>query len=155
MNVINEAAQGETLVLTREFAAPRALLFKVWTQPEHIVRWWGCSEVDGCQTKFTNNLRVGGEFSAEMSLGDGDVHRIWGVYCKIEEPERLVFTWSWENSRGFEGEETLVTLTFEETAGGTRLTLKHEKFATADDRDSHGDGWTASLDRLAELLAEL
>ena len=76
-----------TLLLTRTFAAPRALLFKLWTQPEHIVRWWGCAETG--EVDFTNDLRVGGEFSAVMQLANGHTHRITGVYCKIEAPERL------------------------------------------------------------------
>ncbi|MEQ8229945.1 MAG: SRPBCC domain-containing protein [Rhodospirillales bacterium] len=140
-----------TLLLTREFNAPRALVFKVWTQPEHVARWWGCAETG--EVDFTNDLRVGGEFSVEMRLTNGTVHRIWGVYCKIEEPSLLVFTWAWKGADGFEGSETLVTVSLEETATGTKLTLRHESFSTEDDCQSHGEGWGASLDRLGEFLA--
>lgn len=143
-----------TLLLTRDFAAPRALVFKAWTQPEHIARWWGCTEATG-GVRFKNDLRVGGEFAAEMTLGNGIVHKIWGVYCKIEEPSLLVFTWAWDNSEGFKGGETLVTVSLEETATGTRLTLRHESFASEDDCQSHGEGWGASLDRLGDVVATL
>lgn len=142
-----------TLLLTRTFAAPRALLFKLWTQPEHIVRWWGCAEAG--DVDFTNDLRVGGKFTAVMQLSNGHTHRITGVYCKIEAPERLVFTWSWDNGEGFKGEDTLVTVTLEETATGTKLTLRHESFAREDDCQAHGEGWGASLDRLGEFVATL
>tara|TARA_R100001039_G_C1809610_1_gene82362 strand:- start:400 stop:861 length:462 start_codon:yes stop_codon:yes gene_type:complete len=141
------------LLLTRDLAAPRALVFKAWTQPEHIVRWWGCAETG--DVKFTNDLRVGGEFSAVMKLSNGQTHRIFGVYCKIEAPERLVFTWSWDNGEGFKGGETLVTVTLEETATGTKLTLRHESFASEDDCQAHGEGWGASLERLGDFVATL
>ncbi|UTW51310.1 SRPBCC domain-containing protein [bacterium SCSIO 12827] len=141
-----------TLLLTRTFAAPRALLFKLWTQPEHIVRWWGCAEAG--DVDFTNDLRVGGEFTAVMQLSNGHTHRITGVYCKIEEPARLVFTWSWENTDGFQGGETLVTVTFADKDGQTELTLRHESFTQEDHRDAHGEGWGASLDRLGGYLAD-
>ncbi len=139
-----------TLLLTRTFAAPRALLFKLWTQPEHIVRWWGCAEAG--DVDFTNDLRVGGEFTAVMQLAGGHTHRITGVYCKIETPERLVFTWAWENTDGFQGGETLVTVTFADKDGQTELTLRHESFATEDACTAHGEGWGASLERLAGYL---
>ena len=141
-----------TLLLTRTFAAPRALLFKLWTQPEHIVRWWGCAETG--EVDFTSDLRVGGEFSAVMQLANGHTHRITGVYCKIEEPSRLVFTWTWENTDGFQGGETLVTVTFEDKDGQTELTLRHESFDTEDACAAHGEGWGASLDRLGGYLVD-
>jgi uncharacterized protein YndB with AHSA1/START domain len=142
-----------TLLLTRVFDAPRALLFKLWTQPEHIVRWWGCAETG--KVDFTNDLRVGGEFTAVMQLANGHTHRITGVYCKIEEPARLVFTWAWENTDGFQGGETLVSVSFADRDGKTELTLRHESFATDDACAAHGEGWGASLDRLAEIAATL
>lgn len=144
-------APETTLLLTRVFDAPRALVFRLWTEPEHVVRWWGCAQTG--EVAFDSNLRVGGGFSAEMRLTNGHTHRIWGVYCKIEEPERLVFTWAWDNTDGFQGGETLVTVTFKDLGGGrTELTLRHESFALAEHRDAHGQGWGASLDRLGEYL---
>lgn len=155
MDTVNDAALDEpvtTLLLTRRFDAPRALVFRLWTEPEHVARWWGCA---GKSTiSYENDLRVGGGFTAEMTLEDGHTHRIWGVYCKIEEPDRLVFTWAWDNTNGFQGAETLVTVTFADApGGGTDLTLRHESFEAVEARDAHGEGWGASLDRLADYLA--
>lgn len=140
-----------TLLLTREFDASPALMFKLWTQPEHIVRWWGCAETG--DVTFTRDLRVGGEFAAVMRLSNGHTHRITGVYCKIEAPTLLVFTWGWENTDGFQGGETLVTVAFKEKNGRTELTLRHESFATEGACAAHGQGWGASLDRLAGYVA--
>lgn len=143
----------ETLVLTRVFNAPRALVFKLWTEPEHVARWWGCPQTG--TVDFRNDLRPGGEFTAVMNLEGGATHRIWGTYREIVEPERLVFTWSWRGSEGFAGRDTLVTVTLAEKDGGTEVTLRHEAFAETEARDLHGQGWGSSLDRLEGLLAAL
>lgn len=137
------------LEITRTFKAPRALVFKVWTQPEHIVRWWGCSYM--VDNKVTNDLRVGGGFRSEMTLDDGAKQVIVGKYLEIVEPERLSFTWNWED--GSLGSETVVTIALEEQGASTVMTMRHELFDTADLRNAHNDGWTASFDRLADLLA--
>lgn len=146
-----ERTPGTVLTITRYFDAPPALMFRVWTQPEHVARWWGCAEATG-DVRVECDLRVGGAFSAEMLLKDGAVHCIRGVYREIEEPTRLVFTWAWENTAGFQGANTLVTLTFEARNTGTFLTLRHELFADEEACLAHGDGWRASLDRLAGYL---
>lgn len=151
MTVIETTPPETILELKRVFAAPKPLLFKVWTQPEHMVRWWGCA--DATNNEIQTDLRPGGAFSVRMELADGTVHRIWGEYREIDEPDRLVFTWSWKGETGFEGGDTLVTVTFEEVAGGTAVILRHENFTKVEDRDSHGEGWGASLDRLVDFLA--
>ena len=88
MNVIDAASPETILELKRVFAAPKALLFKVWTQPEHMVRWWGCA--DATKNEIQTDLRPGGAFSVRMELADGTIHRIWGEYREIAEPDRLV-----------------------------------------------------------------
>ena len=76
-----------------------------------------------------------------------------GVYREIVEPERLVFTYAWEDVEGKLGHETLVTVTFEEHEGKTKLTLHQAVFESVTARDAHRGGWTSSLDRLAKHLA--
>ena len=138
------------LVIERNFAAPPALLFKMWTEPEHIARWWGCPMMRA--NKVSNDLRVGGGFRSEMTLEDGVLHTIFGTYRVIEPPIRLSFTWTWENEVMGRGEETLVTITLEEEGAGTRMTLRHEFFQDAEVRDQHNEGWSTSVERLAGLL---
>lgn len=133
------------LVITREFNAPRALVFKAWTQPEHVARWWGCDYME--QNKFTNDLRVGGAFKSEMTLEGGALHVISGTYLEIDEPERLQFTWTWRNGPD-KGSDSLVTIVLEEKGDGTLMTFRHERFETVEECDSHREGWTASFDRL-------
>lgn len=140
---------SRVLEITRTFKAPRALVFKVWTQPEHIARWWGCGYM--VENKVTNDLRVGGAFRSDMTLDDGTHQVIVGKYLEIDEPARLSFTWNWES--GLLGTETVVSITLEEQGADTVMTMRHEVFDTTDLCTAHSEGWTASLDRLAELLA--
>jgi len=141
------------LVLNRVFDAPRALVFKAWTEPEHLARWWGCETT--AITSFTGDFRVGGEFRVSMRLSDGIEHRLQGVYRVFDRPECLSFTWAWEDEDGLPGHETLVTVTFTEQNGKTAMALNQAIFDSEKVRDEHHEGWSVGLDRLADLLLAL
>ena len=70
-------------------------------------------------------------------------------------PERLVFTYAWEDADGRPGHETLVSVVFVEHGGRTELTLRQAVFETVTARDAHRGGWTSCLKRFAEYLATL
>ena len=89
-----------------------------------------------------------------MRSPEGSEHVSRGVYREIVEPERLVFTWAHENEDGAPGHETLVTVTFAEQGGKTKLTLRQAVFESVKERDSHRGGWNSSMERLAEHLAK-
>ena len=78
-----------------------------------------------------------------------------GIYREVIEPERLVFTFAWEDAEGKPGRETVVTVTFAEHGTKTKLTLHQGVFETVAARDSHKDGWSSTLQRLADYLANL
>ena len=146
----NTAAQHE-LTIRRSFAAPRTLVFKAWTEAQHLARW-------SCPRGFTmtsnrGDLRVGGTFSATMRSPEGAQHRLQGVYREIIAPERLVFTHAWLDASGTPGPETLVTVTLDERGGHTEMTLHQSGFDTVASRDGHRAGWTSCFELLAELLA--
>lgn len=86
---------------------------------------------------------------------DGTDFWVWGVYREIVEPERIVFTWEREASVGHPATGSVVTVTLEEHLGQTKLTLHHALFDTTEDRNSHQDGWTECLDRLAEYVTHV
>lgn len=149
-STVSRSAERE-LVITRDFAAPRRLVFKVWTEPEHLMRWLGPK---GFTTTVLNNeLRPGGAYRRHMRSPEGADHWLQGVYREIVEPERLVFTWAWEDEHGRPGHETLVTVTFEDLDGKTRLTLRQAIFESLTARDAHQSGWSSTMERLAEYLA--
>jgi uncharacterized protein YndB with AHSA1/START domain len=141
-----------TLVVGRVFDAPRRLVFRAWTRPEHLVRWWGPRgfTLPSC----TVDLRPGGAFHCLMRSPEGTDHRLRCTYREIVEPERLVFTFAWEDDGGRLGPETLVTVTFADQGGKTMLTLRQAIFETVTARNEHDEGWSGSLDRLVEYLAE-
>lgn len=146
------AAERE-LTIRRTFEAPRALVFKAWTEPQHLARW-------SCPRGFTftensGDLRVGGTFAARMRSPQGSDHRLRGVYREIVPPERLVFTHAWIDENGTPGPETIVTVTLTERAGRTEMTFHQGIFDSLASRDGHEQGWSSCFERLAELLSVL
>jgi uncharacterized protein YndB with AHSA1/START domain len=138
------------LVITRTFNAPRNLVFKAWTQPEHLARWFGPKDftLPFCEMDF----RLGGAYKLCMRSPEGVDHWLWGIYREIVEPERIVFTWDREDTEGNPRSNTVVTVTFEEFGGKTKFTLHQALFKTMEDRDEHQGGWTECLDRLSNYL---
>lgn len=137
------------LQLRRTIPAPREKVFQAWTRPEALMRW--CAPGD-MTTPFADvDLRVGGRFHIHMQGPDGTPHRATGTYREISPPEKLVFTWAWEEKP--DEEETLVTLEFRERGRATDFVLTHERFPSEDVRDRHAIGWGGCLDKLAGVLA--
>jgi uncharacterized protein YndB with AHSA1/START domain len=138
------------LIVSRLIHAPRALVFRAWTQPEHIARWWG---PQGFTTIHCDmDIRVGGKYRCGMRSPQGTEHWKVGVYREIVEPERIVFTFAWEDSYGKSGHELLTTVTLEERGTKTLLTLRQATFESTDRRDDHVTGWTSCLARFAEYM---
>jgi uncharacterized protein YndB with AHSA1/START domain len=151
-NAAAEAAERE-LVITRVFNAPRSFVFKAWTDPEHLVRWLGPQGFTGTIVKM--DVRPGGTYRVHMRGPEGDDHWAQGVYRAVVEPERLVMTRNWADAEGNPtSPETLLTVTFEEHDGKTKLTLHQAGFESVTARDAHRGGWNSSLDRLAAYLAK-
>lgn len=157
--------------LHRVFAAPRALVWEVWTEVEHLARWFGprgCT-LGGC----TLELRPGGRFHYRMDFPDGSCMRARWLFHEVVPGERLVFELSFTDERGdpvhppFEERWPLrmrVVVAFEDHAGigrGTVLTLHHEALDASPEEQrtfeaNHGSllqGWTGTFDSLAEFLA--
>ncbi len=141
-----------TLVITRDFDAPPGLVFKAWTDPAHAARWGGPRGFTATHVK--GDLRPGGRWRTCLRR-DEDGKELWqgGVYREVVPPERLAFTFAWDQDDGRPGHETLVTVTFAEERGKTRMTFRQAVFQGVEQRDGHRGGWTSAFDRLAEHLA--
>jgi uncharacterized protein YndB with AHSA1/START domain len=146
-----EAVSHPDLVLTRIFEAPRALVFKAWTDRDRLARWWG-------PKNFTNPVceidpRPGGAIRIHMPAPDGVVYPMSGVFHEIVAPERLVFTSVALDGDGAPMFEILNTVTFAEHEGKTTLTLRAHVSQTTAAAPRHlagmEMGWSQSLDRLA------
>ncbi len=146
-------SQEREVVITRVFDAPRHLVFKAWTEPEQLMRWWGPNGVTTPSCKM--DVRPGGAWRICLRSPNGI--DVWqqGVYREIVEPERLVFTYAFEDATGKPGHQTIVTVTFAAEGGKTRLTVHQAVFESVTVRDDHVQGWAEAIDHLADYLAKV
>ncbi len=145
------APETFTLEMTRFIRAPRERVFDAFVTRDALAAWVcprGMSipeaAVDG---------RVGGRYRVVMQSREGTRFVVGGTYRELERPERIVYTWQWENET-MPKVETLITVTLEARDGGTHLTMTHSGFPDAGMRDSHANGWRSSLNRLLDLVDE-
>jgi uncharacterized protein YndB with AHSA1/START domain len=148
---INAAREptGPELVIRRTFDAPRALVFKAWTERERLRHWFGPKGFT--INLFDGDLRPGGAWRSRMRSPQGKEYPQHGVVRDVVEPERLVFTVSWDDRPAH---EMLVTVALFERHGRTEMVFLQGVFQSIESRDSHLEGWNASFDRLEEYLAE-
>jgi uncharacterized protein YndB with AHSA1/START domain len=157
-------ADEGVLVIERVFDAPRELVWKAWTEPELVMRWWGPKGFTAPAAEI--DFRVGGKILFAMQSADFNEGRpIWstGVYREIVPLERIVMTDSFADEDGNVVPAThygmgsdfplemLVTVTFEDLDVKTKMTLRHEGLP-AGDKDDAGVGWNESFDKLAASL---
>jgi uncharacterized protein YndB with AHSA1/START domain len=141
------------IVMTRDFDAPRDLVFKAYTDPEVIPKWWGWRDSVTIVDKM--DVKPGGQWRYVGRGPDGTEYAFRGEFREIVPPERLSYTFEYE---GMPGHICVETITFEETDGKTTLT-NISLYDSVEDRDgmlaSMEDGAAESLDRLEEYLATL
>lgn len=144
------------VVLTRVFDAPRELVFKAHTQPEHVARWWGQrrSTLSVCEI----DLRPGGAWRFVERAADGNEFPFKGVYQEIVPPEQLVYTFIFD-VEPYSNLEVIDTMTLTERDGKTTLTVS-SLYPSVEARDGMiasgmEQGAAESYDRLAEHLDEL
>lgn len=112
---MSEPLAAREIVTTRVVDAPRERVFRAWTDPEHLARWWGPKGFTNTFQEF--DLRPGGTWRFVMRGPDGVEHKNESVFVEIVKPERIVF-------RHVSGPEFQVTATFAERAGKTRVTFQ-------------------------------
>jgi uncharacterized protein YndB with AHSA1/START domain len=140
--------------MTRTFDAPRALVFKAFTDRELIPQWWGRRDSVTIVDKL--DLRPGGEWRFVQRSPDGTEYGFHGEFREITPPDRITWTFEFE---GMPGHVLVETLTFTEATGRTTITT-NSVFDTVEDRDGMlksgmEQGAAESYDRLAELLATM
>jgi uncharacterized protein YndB with AHSA1/START domain len=141
---VSATLADDELLITRNFDAPAALVFAVWTDPAHFRQWMGPGEYTCNHVEI--DLRVGGAYRG-MIASDADGESWFrGVYREIEPPSRLVFTFQWEKGPSAEV-ETLVTLMFRERGGKTDMTFHQTPFIDVARRDAHAKGWSGAFDK--------
>ena len=138
--------------VSRTYPAPRERVFRAWTEPEAVKRWFGTrgTIVDSVES----DVRPGGHYRITVRVPP-TMRRIHvsGTYLEVAPPERIVYTFAWENlpiTRGMG--DSKVTVAFRELDGSTEVELTHELLDKARVRAWHSIGWKGSLKRLARLL---
>lgn len=141
--------QDDELLIERIFDAPRELVYRVWTKPEHLMRWWGPKTFT--VQSYDQDFQVGGAYRSVIRSPEGHDKAMSGTYREIVPNERLVMTFRWED--GAWGVDNIVTVTFEDAPGGrTAFRFHQTPFTTIEARDSHIGGWSGLLDNLAIYL---
>jgi uncharacterized protein YndB with AHSA1/START domain len=159
-------------IISREFDAPRPLVFSCFTSPEHMQHWWGPKGITIVQAKL--DFKPGGMFHYGMKGGDGSL--MWGrmVFREIVAPERIVFINSFSDEKGgltrapfFDGKwplEMLSVFTFDEIAPArTRFTVTWSPLDATDEERavfaanfaSMNGGWSGTLEKLHDFVATL
>ena len=147
-------ASSETssqLHFTHRFAASRQRVYRAWTEPELLMKWFVESEgkVDKCDI----DLRKGGKYRIEGHMR-GKPWAIWGEYLEVKPAEKLVYTWQWDFDPevGASAGDTVVTVEFRDNGKQTELTLKHERFENEIARVGHERGWLGCFERLEKFV---
>jgi uncharacterized protein YndB with AHSA1/START domain len=139
-----------TLIVRRRIHATPEKLFAAWTEPAHLVQWWGPQGV-ACPAAEID-LRVGGAYRIANRFPDGTIVWIAGVFELIEPPDRLVYTWRLESQ---DGPLERVTVCFDRLGASTEVVVTHERIADEATRTSHERGWGGCLDSLVRYAEQL
>ncbi len=138
------------LRIIREFEAKPDDVYNAWVNPEILVQWWG---PEGMTTpEYDLNIHEGGSWTTTMESSNGDRVTVSGVYKILQPPDRLVFSWAWNEPDGSRGFETEVEVCLAASGTGTLMTLTQGPFENAKSRNNHNFGWTSSFNDLEKIL---
>ena len=155
-------ADLNAIIITRVFAAPRERVWRAWTDPDMLMKWWGPKDFTAPVWKI--DLRVGGKYLYDMRSPEGRDYWGTGTYREIVPMEKSAATDSFADAEGNVvpasqygmGDdiplELLITVTFESEGDKTRTTLTHIGFPAGKMREMATEGWNESFDKLAENL---
>lgn len=144
------------LTLTRLLDAPQDIVFRAWTDPEQLIKWWGPA---GCvNTRCDMDLRPGGKIRIDMNAPDGSVVPMSGEVLEVDAPHKLVFTSvAFEDEQGRPGVENLITVIFTTEADKTLVTVHvavtHASDAIKPALDGMHIGWNEGLDRMVAVVS--
>jgi uncharacterized protein YndB with AHSA1/START domain len=162
MDAKKAIASESAVVIERMFDAPRERVWEAWSEPDKIMRWWGPEHFSSPTCKI--DFRVGGRYLFCMRSPEGQDFWSAGVFTEIQKPERIRYTDSFANAEGEAVSaveygmspdfpmELLVTVTFADQAGKTKMTLRHEGIPSGTMTDLTREGWNGSFDKLAASL---
>jgi uncharacterized protein YndB with AHSA1/START domain len=138
------------LHLERVLPAAQGRVFALVSEPQLLAQWWGPNGFSVPSVEI--DARVGGHYRIEMKPPDADAFFLSGEFREVEPQSCLAYTFRWEPP-DLDDRETVVVLSLESFGESTLLTVDQGDFATEERRELHVQGWSESIDRLAELIA--
>jgi uncharacterized protein YndB with AHSA1/START domain len=144
--------QSSGLILTLECVldAPRQRIFSLLTEPGELMKWWGPHGFTTPEIEL--DLRVEGSYRFSMQPPDGDVFHLSGRFLEIDPPDRLVYSFRWDEPTA-DDRDTVVTLSLAAHGDSTTVFLSQGPFATEERLALHRDGWTDSFEKLRAVVA--
>jgi uncharacterized protein YndB with AHSA1/START domain len=140
------------LKIQRTLDASVERVYKAWTNPDEICKWFGCQDMSNCQVK--QDLTVGGLYQFKMTIAsDGVVITIDGVFQEIVPNKKLVYTWN-SDSVEFPARDSVVSIEFIERGNKTEMILNHTNFAIEKSAEGHSVGWTVAIDKILQLIEQ-
>ncbi len=159
-NFSADTSKPVELTITRMFNAPRELVFKAWTIPEMMAKWWGPKGVTNPTCEI--DAKVGGKIHIVMLAGKelgplaGQRWPMKGIFKEVKAPERLVFVNQAVDEEDNILIDALTTVTFEEESGKTKMTMKTVAKGVSAQAPKMLEGmemgWSQSFDKLAESV---
>jgi uncharacterized protein YndB with AHSA1/START domain len=140
-----------TIVIERELDAPRELVWKVWTDPDEVTKWWGPEHFTTPRDKIESDVRPGGVCRLTMVGPDGEEYPSDGHFRIVEPPERLSFGEEMTDHPMIESGET--TVEFVELGAGRTKVVVTARLVCAEELVAMAQaGWASQLDKLEALL---
>jgi uncharacterized protein YndB with AHSA1/START domain len=142
--------EKHSLNITRHYPVATEKVWRAWTDPQALSRWFGPGEPDSV-TRAELDVRAGGRYRIAFHTPDGEQHEVSGNYEEVVEQRKLSFTWAWKSTPE---RVSLVTIELRPTAQGCELNFRHERFFDQQARDNHERGWTGTFTKLDRFLVE-
>lgn len=136
------------LCITRHYRAAPEKVWRAWTDPQALSRWFGPGEPDSV-TRAELDVRIGGRYHIAFRTQDGEEHAVSGVYQEVVRHRKLAFTWAWQTTPD---RVSLVTIELEPDGEGCELRFRHDRFFDQAARDNHERGWTATFGKLDRFV---
>lgn len=137
-----------TVEVSKEISAPVNEVYKAWTEPEQMSKWFCIGEM--AEVKVQQDLRVDGQYRLDTTKGcNHQPVLISGVFKEIIPNKKLVYSWT-NNSTLHPAKDTVVTVEFIDKGKSTLIVLKHTNFAVEAAVTGHNMGWQAVLAKLAD-----
>lgn len=140
--------QKPELRITRRYPVAAEKVWRAWTEPQAIARWFGPGETNSV-TLAELDVRTGGRWRIAFTTQDGEKHEVGGAYQEVVPLRRLVFSWAWHSTPE---RVSLVTVELRPAGEGTELAFLHERFFDQAARDNHERGWTGTFAKLDALM---